>query len=158
MFNKVLFLDCDGVLNKIGTKIKQPNGVYGVEPRMAAQLKRIVDQTNCDIVLSSSWRKHNDCVEYLFSAIDPSVRRAVIGKTPVLEGDVVRGDEIQRWIDLNGGVKNFVILDDDADMGHLMPQLVQTDTFVGLTPELADKCIERLNLSIEISDDASEEN
>ena len=145
MLHKILFLDCDGVLNFIDSLIKQPSGDSGVEPRCTAQLKRIVEATGCDIVLSSTWRKHQPCVNYLFSSVDLIVRRAVIGKTPVMEGNSTRGDEIQRWLDLNEFVGNFVIVDDEDDMGHLLPHLVQTDLYCGLTADDADRIIERLN-------------
>ena len=150
---KVLFLDVDGVLNKLGTPQRNPHGARGVDPLMCAELKRIVDQTGCDIVLSSTWRKFDDLVEYLFAKLDPSVRRAIIGKTEVL-GCGVRGEEIQLWLDSNTSVSQFVIVDDDADMVHLTGMLVPTNDFEGLTAEIADKIIDRLNNPIpEYKDD-----
>ena len=56
-----------------------------------------------------------------------------------------RGIEIQTWLDENPGVEKFIILDDDSDMVHLMPHLLQTDGEFGLTNEIADKAIKRLN-------------
>lgn len=42
-------------------------------------------------------------------------------------------------------VESFVILDDDADMCHLMPRLVRSETAVGLTAAEADRAITMLN-------------
>jgi hypothetical protein len=44
-----------------------------------------------------------------------------------------RGEEIQAWLTENPDVTQFVILDDDSDMAHLIDHLVQTDHKVGLT-------------------------
>jgi hypothetical protein len=55
----------------------------------------------------------------------------VIGKTPVLND--LRGKEIQQWIDENNYEGDFIIVDDDNDMCHLMDRLVLCDTFVGFT-------------------------
>ena len=66
-----------------------------------------------------------------------------IGKTPKLWEK--RGLEIQKWLDKNPGVDKFIILDDDSDMVHLMSHLLQTDGEFGLTNEIADEAIKRLN-------------
>jgi hypothetical protein len=71
----------------------------------------------------------------------------ILGVTPKLVG-ASRGDEIQAWIQLNKGTKyqakQFVILDDDTDMGKLKSNLVQTQGHVGLTMADAEKAIAML--------------
>ncbi len=52
---KVLFLDIDGVVNNKRTK-KNFEGFTAIDPAMAALVQRIVQNTGCEIVLSSSWR------------------------------------------------------------------------------------------------------
>ncbi len=78
----------------------------------------------------------------LFSWYD--LQNYVIGRTPVLD-DQIRGLEIQKWMDDFTGIESFVILDDDADMGELLPYLVQTSQTHGLTDEKRDEAINILN-------------
>lgn len=49
--DKVIFLDSDGVLNDEGKNLKR--GVY-IDEEMTARLKKIVEATGAQIVLSSS--------------------------------------------------------------------------------------------------------
>ena len=62
------------------------------------------------------------------SGFDPRIR--VIGKTPVLHTE--RGEEIQQWIYETGFDGNFIIIDDDSDMCHLIDRLVQPNTYIGI--------------------------
>lgn len=48
-------------------------------------------------------------------------------------------------IDLNAKIDKFVILDDDSDMGQLLPHLVHCKTDFGLTKEKAAETIQMLN-------------
>ena len=55
-----------------------------------------------------------------------------------------RGLEIDAWLQENPQYTRFVILDDGADMAHLDSHLIQTNTETGLTREIADKVLEKL--------------
>lgn len=149
---RVLFLDVDGVLNCKSTK-ERYGGFIGIDPEKAKLLDRIVIETGCYIVLSSTWRRQPDDVHHLFSKLNAGTRCMFIGKTPVLH-NASRGEEIQEWLDTNPGTRHFVIVDDDADMGSLMSHLIKTEWEVGLTPEIAQKIIDRLN---HIPDEEDEE-
>ena len=52
-----MILISDGVVNCWGTKERAPSKVVGVEQRLIAYIKEIVDATGAKIVLSSTWRK-----------------------------------------------------------------------------------------------------
>ena len=52
---KVIFLDVDGVLNTKYSKSRCGRFI-GIDKDKVAQLKRIVDETDAEIVLSSTWR------------------------------------------------------------------------------------------------------
>ena len=64
MINKVIFLDFDGVLNTeyyqgfLMYHGKTWQDQYGAffDPEAILQLKRIIDATNADIVIESSWK------------------------------------------------------------------------------------------------------
>lgn len=155
---KVIFLDVDGVLNGSNTKerCRFPDGrrcYIGVEQSLCKRLRSIVKETDCHIVLSSTWRKHPDMLPYLWENLGRELELRCIGHTPSLpevmqDGVVIpkcRGDEIQAWLMFNPQVKRFVILDDTDDMGHLMSHLIQTNGYTGLTDQDAERVIARLN-------------
>ena len=50
---KILFLDCDGVLN---SKRKFPTGYFGIDPAGMFFLNHILDETKAQVVISSAWR------------------------------------------------------------------------------------------------------
>lgn len=94
------------------------------------------------IVISSVWRSWGMkyCKKILaLNGIDPD---KIIGLTPYVWGK--RGVQIQKWLDdnLESDIKNFVIIDDDSDMVHLKPNLIQTDRYIGFTIRQALKIIE----------------
>lgn len=150
---KILFLDVDGVLNswQYAATLGQTS-LLRMDPRAVALLYDIVCKTGCKIVVSSTWRiggigARSDFRKYI-NECDPSgpnrtLTKSVIGATPIL--NTPRGEEIKTWIDEHNFEGNFVIVDDDSDMGDLMPHLVKTTMDYGLTSEIADEIIRRLN-------------
>ena len=151
---KVIFLDVDGVLNCGQTRIKCC-GFTGVDDDKCMLFTELVERTGAKVVLSSTWRKFPDMLPYLWEHLGEAVHAAVIGQTLVLESravggsglwvGVTRGDEIADWLKRHPLVRDFVILDDDGDMGALEPFLVRTDWQTGLTKERADEAARRLN-------------
>ena len=145
---KILFLDIDGVLNS--TKFFESNSMKcskddHIDLGAVVILKRILNKTNAKVVLSSSWRGHEDnhkiIKENVCDFIDITPR--------CCEG--IRGVEIYKWINKNYKWEErkklkYAILDDDSDM-----LLWQKDSFfhvdhkVGLTEEIADEVIKHLN-------------
>jgi hypothetical protein len=58
-----------------------------------------------------------------------------------------RGHEIQAWLDARARrqtIESFVILDDSADMAHLLPRLVRTPFATGLGDEHVDQAVAML--------------
>ena len=157
----VLFLDVDGVLNRCGESNQ------GLESDKVALLKQIIAETGCRVVLSSTWRKHEHLMERITIMFE-SFGSRLLGATPILDSKTsgawgspiwiapCRGKEITQWIRENGTPDRFVILDDDDDMIDLLPKLVHTNSFTGLTPDLAREVIRRLNA--EVSQPASNHN
>lgn len=145
---KVLFLDADGVINKkdnFNPAIK--NNLYPIDAYCAFLVGRIQLQTGCEVVLSSSWRHHPESVENVSKRV---IR--VSDVTPDLYDDlnegklIIRGDEIQVWLDEHPEVDKYAILDDDIDFyAHQAPNLFKTTFEEGLTDEIAQKVIEHLN-------------
>lgn len=95
------------------------------------------------IVVSSTWRLGRSLDEMKTIMGYAGVRpERVLDMTPRFYG-AERGHEIQGWLSVNATegamllpkyqVDNFVIVDDDSDMVHLMDRLVQTSHKTGLT-------------------------
>jgi len=131
---KILFVDCDGVINN--SKTPNTDG-WPVDPLCAFLVGKIVLATDCKIVLSSSWRHANEG-RLIF-------RRKVYPFIDITSDDkYARGDEIASWLLANPDVTRYAILDDDADMLPEQP-LFQTTFAEGLTEEIAERVIKYLN-------------
>jgi hypothetical protein len=152
--NKIIFLDVDGVLNCEKTwKGPYVDGYDTLDPDMCDLFQDIVQKCNpCIVVLSSTWRlfpgpgldKLNNWLNQRGITIH--------SHTPDLSRDVgewrvLRGTEIDMWLEKNHLSPNrILILDDASDFYEWQrPFHVQTLWDIGLTRELADKAIQILN-------------
>ena len=149
---KIIFLDIDGVVNCWNTKERAPSKVVGVEQRLIAYIKEIVDATGTKVVLSSTWRK--DWVLNLFNGKDWDYLCEEFAKqnlyffdyTPI-RSDSHRGKEIKEWLENTSyDVSSYVIIDDemfdikDLHEGHM----VQTSFNDGIQPGAVKVAIEIL--------------
>lgn len=149
---KIIFLDIDYVVNCMSTKERAPSGVIGVEQRLIAYIKEIVDATGAKIVLSSTWRK--DWAFNLLNGKDWDYLREEFAKqnlyffdyTPI-RSDSHRGREIKEWLESTDyNVRSYVIIDDeifdikDLHEGHI----VQTSFNDGINPYAVKMAIEIL--------------
>jgi len=142
---KVLFLDIDGVCNSAEyAKSRPKGGLLGIDPKLAKKVRRVIKETGCEVVLSSTWR--------LYDKSRHDVRRDVCGfldVTPNFQagaqnGRTERGYEVQDWLDRHPDVEVYAILDDDSDF--LEDQWLFKTTFkLGITDEIAAKVIAHLN-------------
>lgn len=142
---KILFLDIDGVCNSAETINNSHKGVIGIDPYMAFLVGKIQLDTDCKVVLSSSWRKtERGCEEIRKSVVD------FIDVTPSCCAGI-RGVEIYKWIQKNipydeRDQLKYAILDDDGDMLIWQKDhFFQTSWKTGLTEEIAKKVTEHLN-------------
>lgn len=159
---KVIFLDFDGVLNtkwwytQMDRNTPKDKYGYAFDPKAVANLKRIVEETGADIVISSSWKSFG-FTELEEMWIDRSLSGKLIGITPnsvsdelLLDADIdsielfhIRGEEIKEWLTKHGKyVSHYAIID---DMDNMLPEqqshFVQTNPEVGITEEDAEKVI-----------------
>ncbi len=163
---KVVFLDIDGVLNtkwwytQMDRNTPKDKFGYAFDPRSVANLKKIVDETGADIVISSSWKSLGlSELEEMWQ--DRRLPGRLIGITPnsvsdemLLNADLdhmelfsIRGVEIREWLDIHGkNVSHYVIID---DMDNFLPKqqshFVQTNPEVGITESDVKKIIRILN-------------
>ena len=149
---KVIFLDIDGVVNCYDTKERAPSRVIGVEQRLIAHIKEIVDATGAKLVLSSTWRK--DWAFNIMNGKDWHYLRDEFAKqglyfldyTPSRR-DSHRGEEIKEWLESTGyDVESYVIIDDemfdirDLHEGHM----VRTSSIDGIKPGAVKMAIQIL--------------
>ena len=137
---KLLFLDVDGVLNHALTFMQIGRTErYPLDDDCVARLQRIVKETGCRVVLSSTWRGDKEGVR----VIEEGVVK-LIGLTPHLDGP--RGAEVNAWLLAHSHEKTpFAILDDDSDFYPWQPFFKTKFYSGGLTDEIADKVIAYLN-------------
>ena len=169
-FYKVIFLDIDGVLNDEGDEYDK--GVI-IDQDMVKRLGRIVEATDADVVLSSSWKraykrfvengfiaeKNDERLKLLYESLK-AVGITIRGVTPLSmeTGPSARPFEIRDWLMKCHGIFSYVILEDDTfwDWGFLQRNVVSTvrvdhtreeyRRFVkGLTDEHVEKAIALLN-------------
>lgn len=143
--NKYLFLDVDGVLNSVSWYREEwnkdhvyPQGDF--DPKCVEIVNRIVKETGCKVVVSSSWRTEAN----LQSIFDKAgLKFKIHSITPF--GDH-RGCEIRDWLTSETEPYVYAILDDDRSM--LTEQrkcFIKTNTVIGITDEDARHVINILN-------------
>ena len=143
---KVIYLDIDGVCNCSRTSTVIPGTRYiGLDANMVKRLKTIIRRTSASIVMSSTWRKHPECMEYLRKELGKRVSAKIIGQTPVLAWKA-RHEEIDAWMASHPEVDTFIVIDDLDGEGleKYGDRFVHTYWISGLTEELMEKCIKLL--------------
>jgi hypothetical protein len=145
----ILFLDIDGVLNSADflyqVRLKTPQGPIVLadqwqlsallDPGAIQVLNQILDASNAEIVVSSTWRLSLSVGDFRKVFQEMGIRGKILGVTPHLSCRP-RGEEIHQWLLENRKLGHpFAILDDDSDMGDLAPFLVKTTFEKGLGQE-----------------------
>jgi hypothetical protein len=134
---KVIFLDIDGVLNCKGT----PNPrqfPFIVDPALLQRLRRLLDVTGAEVVLSSNWR------------FDPVGMLAVkyykvpFADTTPDEGSSPRCQVILDWLRAHPKVERFIVIDDEDDELDDLP-LFQPSRSTGLTDDMVNAAADYLN-------------
>jgi hypothetical protein len=144
----VIFCDCDGVLcnPRACIAVGDTKNIYSyLDPIACLLVKKLCEETNSKLVISSSWRKyHNSRKEFssILNAACPQLGHFIWDdpidwRTPDHNGctgdKFGRGREIASWVKTNNGCfNNFVILDDDSDMEPYMERLVKCDSYDGI--------------------------
>jgi hypothetical protein len=152
----VLFLDFDGVLNSTAYFRKRgeaPEGMpwthHDIDPEAVARLNRVVRETGCVIVVSSTWRLIHSLADLRGILNARGFEGKIVGRTTRLEEwgrQVYRADEIKEWLasrnEHGHAPKAFAIVDDDYDAGvGLATHFAQTNVEIGLTDADADRLI-----------------
>ena len=159
----VIFLDCDGVLNKQFAKDKDysQNDRFGLCKELVNNLKFIIDSVeNVKIAISSSWRNFRIHEQVSADVNWRNVLCNMLGcSQDVIYGDIPTANEfsssgaegrvadIRAWLNshLDKGIGTFVIIDDECSALHkAFPNNVvdcEASTFNGLTHAKAKEAI-----------------
>ena len=151
--NKIIFLDFDGVLNTEHYQgLLQYQGKpwldeYGAffDPKAVKQLKRIIDATDADIVVESSWKYLGlDAMKELWKVWN--LPGTIIDITPSLLG-TNKGVEIASWLSKYAKQDiRYVIIDDEyVILDSQLPHFILTNPYEGITEEQANRAISMLN-------------
>lgn len=150
---KIIFLDIDGVLNSMQYFIRTEEERKGIvltpkrdtvkfwsamfDPDAVKLLNIAIEKSGAKVVLSSSWRNCHPLSEIRGFLKHHGFIGEIIDKTPqrAPAPPYRRGNEIQAWLTEHPEVEKFVIIDDDSDMEHLKPHLVQTKNEFGIQEE-----------------------
>lgn len=141
---RILFVDVDGVLNNQQTFARNLHETDPIDMAMLERVKRIIAETGCKIVLSSTWRLNDRSLKKVQSFLP------ILDITPD-KGNSSRGSEIEDWLTRqslksNFWVSRYAILDDSNDMLEgQQPNFFRTDWLIGLTDDIADRVITHLN-------------
>ena len=141
---KALLLDIDGVCNSEKSRKRQylrkgKATILEIDPEMAFRVGKIILNTDCKLIISSSWRHWPEGMEQIKDA----VYHDIYGTTPTSRKGF-RGNEIKAYLDEHPEITRYAILDDDSDFYPDQP-LFKTQWKVGITEEIANKVTEYLN-------------
>ena len=158
MYDKIIFLDIDGVCTSMvetpGSYINHGPDEYGLSPKCMMNLKRLIKETGCNVIISSNWRLNADkeFVDYNGSKIrNPlfelrkELEQSIIGMLPKT-GFKQKAEALIQWFDENSFDGQFVILDDDPEEGldkielySISSHLIFTDYKYGLRKKDCNK-------------------
>lgn len=152
---KVIFLDIDGVLQPLSANERFKHNLkelrkelaknfnnerylelneydlgavyYDWDQKAIANLKKLISETNAEIVISSSWRLQSSLekLRYLFKIHD--LDGFVKDQTPTSSDS--RNTEISEFLESNKDITHFVILDDIDFSRHFPKQFVHTKIY-----------------------------
>lgn len=153
---KIIFLDFDGVMDTayydhiLNKKGLFGNDIFGTvfDPNCIQNLKKIIDSTGADIVVSSSWKYFMTYKDFLDMWEYRGLPGFVTDVTPTPTIRRNRGDEIDAWLNECKVECCYVIIDDFDGSNfneHQIPRLLTVNPFVGLDEEAAERAIYLLN-------------
>lgn len=136
---KILFLDIDGVLNSLAYDRTRTEKQGNIDESRLPLLGQLVECTQAQIVLTSSWRKHWEKDDALCDARGREINEtfagyglAIFDKTPIHESND-RAGEIRAWLSAHPKVTEFAIIDDIAYGwgANLQDHVVRTNHRIG---------------------------
>lgn len=139
---KVVFLDVDGVLNTSKTYERVYHSFKNtgkkeleIDSFRLEYLKKIIDETGANIVLSSTWRRFFEKLDNKIVPRNEKVKQFYdmlnnynieIYDILIYDNDINREELIIEWLSKNE-VDSFIIIDDEPNMfNELLDRLIKT--------------------------------
>lgn len=140
-----VFLDFDGVLNsdRFYTRSKRASEKGELDRECVRLLNEICKRTGAKVVVISSWR-HDTSIPELREILETrgfEYAERVVGKTPDLGDDSVRGYEILAYLKKTKSKGPFVVLDDTDDMDGVEDRHVKTNPKTGLVRKDVEQAV-----------------
>ena len=143
----VLFLDVDGVLHPESARRDDC-----FHDSCMANLKKVIDQTEAAIVLSSTWRLKDDCCELVAEKLEKAGIPRFGSRTPCFHQwpsntsfHYDREREILAWVQFHTP-RSWVLVGDGKDLGkEFEGHFVRTDAQCGLSVDDANRIICSMN-------------
>lgn len=165
---KLLFLDCDGVINgrewfakhRADSLDKRKKLGFNIDPVCFNRVKSIIERTGCKVVWTSSWRHlgsngivNDNLVKETWKFIGFEDEE-LYSWTPWLKLCHARAVEIEAWIDCHPEVSGrAVIIDDGRDAfvpedyrDGLKIKFINTSIETGITDEEVNETVEWMNI------------
>jgi len=126
----------------------------GIASARVRRLKKIVEATDAEIVLVSSWKRHYVHYDMFGKYLRNKLRKEGLEiydttlDSEKQKGSWYRGTGMLNWLAAHEEVKDWIVLDDEIFCDYdetIKRHLVKTSYLTGLTDELVDKAIEMLN-------------
>lgn len=151
---KVIFLDVDGVLNNRHTRVTTSDGWCFVDDHLVARLKRLLDFSDAQLVLSSTWREGWYQEDESKNDISFTELRNKFNQFGIEIFDRTGEMRMHRWQSIQeyfehpreDPIEHYVIIDDWDDMGQYSDHLVLTNPSTGLTDEDVEEALRILEI------------
>ena len=156
VMRKILFLDFDGVLvtdrhqnEQIasGGVLRDSHGAM-FDPVCIENLRRIIDSTDADIVVTSTWKMNLGLDGMIWMWSDRHLPGNILDVTPDID-PIHRGNEIEAWLSAYGEGCRYAIIDDcpilDFFNEEQLQHLFKVDERTGLDDATAKAIVEHLN-------------
>jgi sugar-specific transcriptional regulator TrmB len=146
-----LLLDIDGVMVPISSW-KRPEFLSDNFPMFSSKatnaLKRILEETNATIVLTTSHKSRYTLTEWITIFKRRGIEVDTLERLPENTLYKNRSEEILNWLSEQNSLESFIILDDDKSLNglpsNLKENLLQTSSMIGLTDELVGEFLIKL--------------
>lgn len=154
----IIFLDFDGVMDtayydaylvRNDLPESDANGRPLFDPQCIDNLKKIIEHTGADIVVTSDWKYIDSFSNLLDMWEQRKMPGLLLDTTPNISSH--RGNEIDCWLKECKSACNYVIIDDLGAENfnyHQLENLVIVNPYTGLDDNVADRAISILNRQI----------
>lgn len=131
------------------TRFDEAGNVKYIEEHLIQRFHYLIEKTDSDIVISSSWRSDMEDLKSQMEKAGFKYWNRVIGRTPY-SGH--RGEEIQQYLKTHPEIKCYIVIDDEIDdicgkrcSAIPVTHVIETNMEIGISHKNISKAIDCLN-------------